>query len=467
MGFGCLKCGFISTASKRVKSVEKFIEEAKKIYGNFYDYSKVVYKNEDTRICIICPEHGEFCQTPYRHLYNRGCPLCYKINKRKDKIIDFINKSNKIHNNRYDYFKSEYVDSSTKLCITCKIHGDFFQSPNHHLKGQGCPECGKILVHKKIRSNTEEFIKKSLKVHGNKYDYSHVNYYGNNKKEVCIICKIHGEFFQVANTHLSGFGCKLCGIFLRTKNMSLSLESFIERAVKTHGDRYAYSDVKYENRHKKIDIICKEHGKFSQTPSDHIEGSGCPKCGILDRIKIKTFSLSEFIKRAKDVHGDIYDYSKVKYIESRSKVKIVCSKHGEFLQTPHLHMQGSGCPVCIGSRGERLISRWFIKNNIPYYPQYTYKDLKGRGHRRRMALRFDFYVPHKNLLIEFDGTQHFKLVRFNGMSLDKAIKNFDNIKANDSLKNEYCTKNSIPLLRIPYTDVKKIPEILSENLLYR
>jgi protein-arginine kinase activator protein McsA len=134
------------------------IEKFKAIHGNKYDYSKVEYRNTHEKVCIICPEHGEFWQTPHNHLKGRGCQKCAKINsakKRRLQVSDFINKARKIHNDKYDYSKVEYVNSQTPVCIICPEHGEFWQTPSNHLKGKGCPKCSYI-KRKKSQTYTAE-----------------------------------------------------------------------------------------------------------------------------------------------------------------------------------------------------------------------------------------------------------------------------------------------------------------------
>lgn len=195
----------------------------------------------------------------------------------KSRLEEFINKANKVHDNKYDYSKTEYVNAKTKICIICPKHGEFYQTPNNHLSGQGCPRCKFEKLSKLYCSNKDEFIEKANKLHNNKYDYSKVEYKGN-KIKVCIICPIHGEFYQSPNTHLRGIGCKQCGIEVRTAKRSMKLDEFIEKARKIHGDKFNYDKVEYVNNRVKICIICPIHGEFYQTPRDHLVGAGCPKC---------------------------------------------------------------------------------------------------------------------------------------------------------------------------------------------
>ena len=179
----------------------------------------------------------------------------------------FIDKANKIHKYKYDYSNVKYVDSKTKVCIICPEHGEFWQTPNNHLNGKGCPNCCK----NHIRYNTESFVKKSKEVHNDKYDYSKVVYI-NNRSKVCIICPEHGEFWQRPSDHLRGCGCLKCGRMNATKKQSNTISDFITKANNIHNNKYDYSKTNYINSYTKVCIICPEHGEFWQTPIAHLNG---------------------------------------------------------------------------------------------------------------------------------------------------------------------------------------------------
>ena len=181
--------------------------------------------------------------------------------------VDFINRSNKIHNSKYDYSLVDYKNCTTKIKIICKIHDMFEQQPQAHLNGQGCPKCSG-----KMRKTKEEFIVESNKVHNNKYDYSLVEY-KNNKTKVKIICPEHGIFEQRVDMHTQGHGCDKC-----SGTYNSTTEIFIEKSAKIHKNKYDYSLVDYKNSRIKIKIICPIHGIFEQNPSDHLVGQGCGKC---------------------------------------------------------------------------------------------------------------------------------------------------------------------------------------------
>ena len=191
----------------------------------------------------------------------------------------FIEKARAVHGDRYGYERVVYVRTRDKIVITCAKHGDFEQTPNSHLNGQGCAKCGREkMAAKKSQKAKDGFIGKSRAVHGHKYDYSKV-FYINNKDKVVITCKTHGDFEQAPSDHLKGNGCHKCGLEAQAEKLSQKAkDSFIEKACAIHGDKYDYSKAVYTRALDKVIITCKEHGDFEQTPANHLRGAGCPSC---------------------------------------------------------------------------------------------------------------------------------------------------------------------------------------------
>jgi hypothetical protein len=181
---------------RKTKSLQDFIDEAKIVHGELYDYSKTNYVHALTKIIITCKTHGDFEQTPNKHLRGSGCQKCSHYTKRKI-TEDFIIEANQVHNNLYDYSKTTYINSNTNVSIACKLHGNFEQLPSNHLKGQRCPKCSGR------NKTTEDFIIEANQVHNNLYDYSNVSYI-NAKNKIIITCKIHGDFEQSPINHLFG-----------------------------------------------------------------------------------------------------------------------------------------------------------------------------------------------------------------------------------------------------------------------
>ena len=317
---------------------DNFIEKAKEIHEDKYDYSKVDYKNARTKVCIICSDHGEFYQRANKHLQGSGCPKCAILKARglrTKNVESFFKEAERVHGCKYDYSKVNYRNTKEKVCIICPIHGEFYQLPYSHLRGSGCPKCGNIKISLANQISIEESLGRSREVHGDKYDYSEVNYKKLSDK-VCIICPTHGKFLQSMQNHIKGQGCPKC-----SGNISITKEEFIEKAKKVHGDKYDYSKVDYKNCKEKVCIVCSTHGEFFQNPYIHLQGCGCPKCGGCLKL-----TRDEFIKKAKKIHGDLYGYDKVDYKNGKTTVEIFCKVHGYFSQAPGTHLLGSGCPKC-------------------------------------------------------------------------------------------------------------------------
>jgi hypothetical protein len=271
-------------------TTEIFIERAKEIHGDKYDYSKVNYTLMNNKVCIICKEHGEFMQSASKHFKGQGCRSCgYKKNSDSKNIPyeTFLERATKMHGNKYKYVKESYKSISTKIKIICPMHGEFMMESRHHYeRGSGCKNCS---IEKSVKDRTkslEQFIQESKNIHGDKYDYSKVNYINSHIK-VIIICKNHGEFEQKPSCHLYG-GCRKCADEYIGKNQMKTQEAFIEQAKRIHGDEYDYSLVNYQGNIKPIQIICKNHGIFERKGKEHIgkDKSGCPKCRPIYHSKI-------------------------------------------------------------------------------------------------------------------------------------------------------------------------------------
>jgi len=297
----------------------------------------------------------------------------------------FIKESIEVHSKKYDYSKVEYINNKVKVTIICPTHGEFKQSPTHHLKGQGCKSCSVIETHNKQRLTNTNFIKKAKKVHGNKYDYSLTEHVRLGDK-VTIICPIHGEFEQTSGNHLSGKGCKYCG---GTSKMDTKL--FIEKAKKVHGDKFDYSKVIYFDSRTKVVITCPIHGDFEQTPNNHLSKSnGCYKC-------LNTcYDTESFTTKAKMIHNNKYDYTKVDFKDSRTKVVITCPTHGDFEQTPTSHINGYGCYKCGNNLSKNEINILEYIKGLGFNPIH-----KDRGLLKNKEI--DILIPELKIAIEYNG----------------------------------------------------------------
>ena len=243
-----------------------------------------------------------------------------------------------------------------------------------------------------------------------------------------------------------GHGCWECAKKLISNSKKKDIKDTLNEFVKIHGNKYDYSLVEYNGTYTKVMIICVEHGKFEQTPKSHISGHGCPKCA--GNKKDTTYS---FVEKSKIIHDDKYDYINVDYKNALSKVIIKCDKHGTFETTPNNHLSKStGCPKCVSYKGETKVRNILEKNNIIFEEQYSFDDCINIR-----KLKFDFYLSEYNTLIEYDGKQHFTPNEFFG-----GYKGFEETKKRDYIKNEYCEKEGINLIRIPYFEMENIEEII-------
>lgn len=400
-GCGCPMCKAQKNGDGKRSNRNDFIEKATAIHGNKYDYSKAIYINNSTKVCIICPEHGEFWQTPNHHLQKHGCQKCANVKKQTTK--DFICKAKGIHGDKYDYSNVEYVNNHTKVCIICPEHGEFWQTPKNHLRGQGCPRCGVIKGHIGKNKLTEEFINKAKEIHNDKYDYSKVEY-KNNKTKVCIIChekdifgNEHGEFWQNPHHHLKGHGCPKCKTKVVSKLKRLTKEEFSQKCINIYGNIYDYSKVNYINTYTPVILTCNKHGDFNKKPIYILQGHGCPKCSMEHYRKVKTNTNNDFIERANLIHNCKYDYSKTQYIDSKSKVCIICPEHGEFWQSADKHLIGQGCPKCsiLTSKNEEIISK-LLKSKTNFEILERVKNIIS-------PYELDIYIPEKRVAIEYNG----------------------------------------------------------------
>lgn len=264
-------------------TVNQFIEDAKRVHGEKYDYSKVsnCTKVRD-KVIIICPVHGEF-QQDYLHHVQRSCNCkkCADIEKglqSRMTLSDFIEKASKVHNNKYNYDKVDYISSKDKIIITCPIHGDFIQAPNLHLFGEGCPKCKKEKISEISKYDTSTFIKKCKEIYGDIYTYENT-IYTDSRSPVIITCPIHGDFQITASSFLNRKkGCTYCANEKYNERRKISFDEFVNRARFVHGDLYTYEKDSYKNLISKTNIYCKKHGSFYQTGINHIKGEGCPIC---------------------------------------------------------------------------------------------------------------------------------------------------------------------------------------------
>ncbi len=309
---------------------------------------------------------------------------------------------------------------------------------------------------RKIALTKFEFIQKANEVVNHKdkyYYYPDVDDYVNSHTKITIRClRCNKDFRQRPNNHLNGKGCSSCN---KSKSKKQLFVSFIDRANKRHACKYDYSKSNYVNNETPLIIVCPTHSDFLQTPKSHLRGDGCKKCSGKEKLTKELF-----IGKAKTRHGDLYNYDKIEGIKNnRTKLTIICSAHGDFLQTPHSHLKGYGCPTCNESKGEKQISLYLDKNHIKYEREYKFQDCKNK-----YSLPFDFYLPDFNVCIEYDGIQHFEVISFGSKDYKKMMERFETIKYRDEIKTIYCKSNDISLIRISYIEFENIKKLLDKSL---
>ena len=298
----------------------------------------------------------------------------------------YITRATIVHKGKFKYDRLEYINMRTKVTITCTSHGDFQQCPKAHLTGQGCRSCSQV--------TTLKFIAKAQKVHGGLYDYSLVRYAKASKK-VDIICRQHGTFMQTGNKHLSGAGCPSC-----KGGTQLSTEVFVAKALGLHsGLRYDYSKVQYRSSHVEVIIICQQHGPFQIKPNYHLCGGKCPSCSKCVRYNTETW-----ICKAREVHGDLYDYSKTVYKSTQTKVVITCKKHGDFEQTPANHVSNRhGCPSCSHGWSKEAVA-WL--DTVAALDNVNVRHVRNGGEVTIPATMYkaDGFVADSKKVLEYHGS---------------------------------------------------------------
>lgn len=294
----------------------------------------------------------------------------------------------------------------------------------------------------KLRYTTEEVIEKFKEIHKDKYTYEHFVYNGSHTKSI-VTCPVHGDFLVTPNKYLLGRGCPKCA-----NNIKLTNDEFKRRIIEIFGEEYLLNEVNYQCCKSKIKLYCKKHGYFVSTAYHLLQGHGCPKCGVKKNADKKRLTICDCIERFREIHGDKYDYSKMDYINTRTKICIICPEHGEFWQTPQKHMSGQGCPKCKRSHMENDISMLLTNNNIEFIEQKKFSWLGLQS--------LDFYLPKYNIGIECQGIQHFEPTRH--------FKNCEVLLKRDELKYQLCSENNLKLLY--YTDYNISDEVLNKHRIY-
>ena len=362
-----------------------FKQRAAAAHSSFYSYDNVEYKNSNTKVLITCPVHGDFSQTPHDHLSGSGCPKC-KADKARLSLEEFISRASSCHSTHYDYSFVRIDNFDTLVKIICPVHGEFEQTPRVHLSGSDCPKC---VEDKKYRVYAEDINKRLKNTKVKMINNSALNM----AEESNFLCSKHGEFKTTIRKALNSesSGCKEC----KKENASISFDEFIKRSKSVHNNKYRYIGENFY-LNKSIDVICPTHGEFKTYKHNHIKGNGCPKCSAINAGLNSRLTQEEFISRASSFNRLLkFEYGC--YTKNSEEVTFICDIHGEQKRRAQDILQGHGCRMCLTNRPEQE-----ILNEIRSV--YQGEVIAHSRPKFMNGMELDFYIPEKNLAIEFNGT---------------------------------------------------------------
>lgn len=397
---------------RRQEYIEQFVPKLEQVFeGRNYDFSKVVYVDCQTKVDVICPEHGLFSAIPYSLLSGHGCPICgnkgfyYKTGE------DWVRRAKKVHPN-FNYDKTNYINNKTTVIVTCPVHGDIKVYPKDFMKSK--EPCSQCRTDKRRKKNSDKLWRRIEKVYEGR-DYTIMTSEDtiiNTSDNIDVRCNKHDHVFHpnVSNILCVKCGCPKCANEEIGAKSRLTLEEILERIHKVHGDRYDTSLITEapKNVETKVTVICPEHGPFRMRLHGLMAGRGCPKCrNIAVGLKIR-LTHEEFMERISKIHlGKNYDFSKVQYTRQCDRVEVFCNNtdrfgniHGIFRPKAGQLLVGQGCPKCNSSILEQTVRRALILDGIEYEEQKRFTKWLGRK-------SLDFYIPSKQIAIECQGSQHF------------------------------------------------------------
>lgn len=284
------------------------------------------------------------------------------------------------------------------MVITCHAHGDFLQPPQDHLQGHGCPYCAKTASISKRKKDPLSVLLALQKTHPSLHFPGFLQVFQKTVEKIQVVCPSHGAFLASPHHLLKGKGCRRCGLERSAASRRVSEDEFIARATLRHAGAYSYSRLAYTGYASPVTITCPLHGDFTMKPDTHLnQGSGCLQCAVERRSADRITPFEEFLKRARDEHGDAYEYLETSYTKLSSPVTIICHKHGAFNQLPFDHLSGSNCPRCAGvgsSKPQEAMAGFLREYGVDLIENFRY----GVGKKE-----VDIFIPSRMLAIEFNG----------------------------------------------------------------
>ena len=364
-------------------------------------------------------------------------------NKTHDEYVEEL----KIVNPNLEVLET-YIDSRTKILHRCLIHNViWYKCPCNALKGGGCKQCAADILSSKFLKTHEKYVSDLCFVNPN---VDVLERYKGACVKIKHKCKLDGyEWYTTPSNILNGKKCPLC-----SKSPTMSHELYLARLSKINSNVIPLET--YINSTTKILHKCSKcSNEWRTIPDVVLRGCGCPKCGN-KKIGEKLVKTHEQYKVELAEHNPNIDVIG-SYVNSLTAIKHRCKIDGyEWMVSPSHLLSGTGCPLCSNSKGETMIKKWLDSHNVKYVVQKRFKGCKDKR-----TLPFDFYLPERNTCIEYDGEQHYRPVRFGGISVDDSDKRFEYVKYHDEIKNNYCKSNNIKLIRIPYfKDVYKELDLL-------
>ena len=394
------------------------------------------YVNNKIKIKVRCKIDGyEWEVTPNGLLSGYGCPKCGGKMQLTHK--EFMDRIRKINNNIE--ILGEYVNNRTKIKCRCKIDGYEWEArPSHLLSGQGCPKCGGTM-----KKTHEEFIEGFYIKNKNAENIEILGKYVGADKKIKCKCKIDEYEWEVTpHDLLNGSSCPKCSGNIKNK----TTKYFINELKEINDNIEILGE--YVSNNTKIKCKCKIDGhEWEARPKDLLKGISCPKCAGRNK------TTEEFKQELKKVNSDIEILGE--YVNAITKIKCRCKIDGyEWEMRPSNLLNGQGCPKCNESKGEKRIGKYLDSRNIEYKREHKFDDCRSKN-----RLPFDFYIPSKNIVIEYDGKQHYEIIKWFG-----GFDSFIATKIRDTIKTIYCKENNIKLIRIPYWDFDNIEKILEKEL---
>jgi len=413
-GKGCPKCGNLNRGKSNRSNKDAFILKANEKHDNKYDYTLVDYKRLKTHITIICPEHGNFIQSPDNHLQGAGCSKCGRKRTEDGHRLtteEFVSNAKKIHPcDKYDYSQVDYKGAKIKVTIICPEHGPFKQTPDGHLSEKGCNSCAIKKNSDNQRGTKESFIQKSranpsCRDHnGNYYDYDLVEY-KNAHTKVKIKCLYHDKIFtMIPNNHSHhGQKCNDCGLLCLGDKMRQTPQDIIDKSNKKYNDNFEIKFIdKYKDQNCNIRITCKKHqNSFADTVTNHLNYTfgGCKECATENRKIIKTDE--EYKKDVIKLHGNKFKYH-TKYTGCHDYLTIECENGHIFKQSATSHLSGNGCCICSKKGYSKGQIEW-LEYLMISIPDIQHKLNGGEYRITDSRYAADGYSKEKNTIYEYHG----------------------------------------------------------------